>query len=185
MLSPRADEARARLTTLLVPLIILTLFTSGCSFLFSKGPKPDEYDDMGNIDCSGYTAPVLDAIWAGLNAIGAMQAAAATDETWKRDQPEYDRSTVMTSGFLWLAISGTSAIYGLSNASACERARAEMLTNSRRRHRYQREGYEPQRLPPLTGGPRPAAAPAPPAPTAPASAPAATPTTDDDPFAAP
>jgi hypothetical protein len=52
----------------------LALSLTGCSFLFSKGP-PDDYRERTRFDCSGYTAPLLDALWAALNGIGAMNVA--------------------------------------------------------------------------------------------------------------
>jgi hypothetical protein len=102
------------------------VLTSGCSLVFSKGPKSYDYDEMGIIDCSGTTLPVLDTIWAGLNGLGALQAVSTDDETWKKQNSSYDRSTVIASGLLWVVVSGVSAAYGYHNASECKRVKAEM-----------------------------------------------------------
>jgi hypothetical protein len=153
-----------------VALAILAVSVAGCSFAFSKGPSDDE-----NVyfSCSGYTAPVLDTIWAGLNGIGAMTAANASDETWKKENPGYDRSTVMISGLTWMLVSGASAIYGYHIASVCADAK-EGIYDERRPYRRpsRRERYVPPDAPPPT--PR----------VPPKPGPTEKPTEDDDPFSA-
>ena len=47
------------------------------------GPPPD-YREGQSFDCTGYTLPVFDTIWAGLNALGAAIAATTSDEDWQK-----------------------------------------------------------------------------------------------------
>ena len=53
-------------TSLALAALALGLFSipsTGCSFLGSYGPPPD-YRQVESFDCTGYTLPVLDTIWA-------------------------------------------------------------------------------------------------------------------------
>jgi len=73
---------------------------------------------MAVFDCSDSNAwPVIDAIWAGLNGIGAASAA-GDDKTQNRGQ-------IIGVGLAWLAVSGISAIYGFSKVSQCKDAKQQ------------------------------------------------------------
>ncbi len=103
----------------------LALAVAGCSFVISKGP-PDDYKEVGQLECSGAAAPVLDTIWAVLNGLGAIKTGSMTDREWKQQYQGVDQSTVVGVGIMWLAISGASAIYGYRNAALCEDAKEEV-----------------------------------------------------------
>jgi hypothetical protein len=133
--------------------------------MFVKGP-PAKHAEKASFECSeSNAAPVIDAIWAALNGIGAASAA-SNDQLMNREQ-------VMTVGLTWLAVSGISAIYGFSKVSQCNDAKR--LRDGR---------YESERKPasvsaPAASGGAPAPGPVPPAAsgiapvrTAPAAAPA-------------
>jgi hypothetical protein len=59
------------------------LQSAGCSYMAAYGPPPD-YREVQSFDCTGYTLPVFDTIWAGLNALGAAIAATTSDEDWQK-----------------------------------------------------------------------------------------------------
>ena len=81
---------------------------------------------MQSFDCTGYTLPVFDTIWAGLNGLGVAIAASSSDADWQKQYGGGSRSTTIVSGLLWIGISGASAAYGYSKAEACTNARSEM-----------------------------------------------------------
>jgi hypothetical protein len=114
-------------------LVVFAVSLSGCSFLFSKRP-PEDYRRGQPLDCSGYALPFIDTVWAGLNAFGAIQAAATDDATWKQ-KSGYDRSAIVGLGVSWFVISGLSAAHGYRNAAECDEAReeGEAFEESRRR----------------------------------------------------
>jgi hypothetical protein len=90
---------------------------SGCSALFVSGP-PANHAQMATFECSESNAwPVIDAIWAGLNGIGA--ASAAGDDT------NPNQAQIVAVGLSWLAVSGISAIYGFSKVSQCHDAKRQ------------------------------------------------------------
>lgn len=96
-------------------LVAALMLHSGCSFLFVKGP-PEQHAQMATFDCSDSNAwPVVDAIWAALNGIGA--ASAAGDDT------NPDQGRIVGVGIAWLVVSGASAIYGFSKVGDCKKAR--------------------------------------------------------------
>jgi hypothetical protein len=161
-------QGKAGLALFRITLVVLSVSLASCSFAFSKGPSDDE--DV-YFHCSGYALPMLDTIWAGLNGIGAMTAANASDAAWKRDHPGYDRSTVMLSGFTWMFVSGASAMYGYHIASICADAKEGKVDE--RRFRYRPSHSERYRAPA-------ALRPPPPAPSK--SGPTEKPIEDDDPF---
>lgn len=157
-------------TGLVGAVIFAVLLQSGCSFMFVKGP-PAKHAEKASFECSESNAvPVIDAIWAALNGLGAASAA-NDDQLMNRDQ-------VVKVGLTWLAVSGISAIYGFSKVSRCKDAKRL------RDERYER--YESERKPasasvsaPAASGDAPAPGPVAPAAseiapvrTAPAAAPA-------------
>lgn len=104
---------------------------SGCSFLFVNGP-PAHHEQMRYFDCSSSNViPVLDVIWAGLNGLGAANA-------FSKDEDEMEnRNTVIAVGFMWLAVSGASAIYGFTTVADCKGAKEKLMLRS-----YQPMGSE-------------------------------------------
>jgi hypothetical protein len=112
------------------PGLLLSLCLScgqlaACSFIGSYGPPPD-YQRVQSFDCTGYTLPVLDTIWAGLNGFGAISAAASTDDEWNSRTSIASRSTTIAVGLVWLALSGASAAYGYSTARECTKAKDDV-----------------------------------------------------------
>ena len=108
-------------------LIFTVLLHSGCSYLFVSGP-PTNHAQMGSFECSESNAwPVIDAIWAGLNGIGAASAAS--------DDQNPNQGQVVAVGLAWLAVSGISAIYGFTKVSDCHAAK-----------RLRDERYYPERI---------------------------------------
>lgn len=103
---------------------LLVLASSGCSFIFVDGP-PDvppnmSYGDLNYFNCTEpNTWPILDAIWAGLNGVGALMAMGG-DETQFED-PE---QTVLV-GLVWLGVSGAASYVGFQRTSECRAAKAE------------------------------------------------------------
>lgn len=128
---------------------------AGCSFLFSKGPPSDsDYRREMSLDCSGYTLPVLDTIWAGLNGLGALTAASMSQGEWDKKY-SYSRSETMAVGLVWLGISGASAIYGYTKAHECSEAMDEASERPRYlpRPRRQQPSYPVYSPPPQTEAP--------------------------------
>ena len=83
----------------LVVLCSLALGQYGCSFLFIDRVPPNS-SQLNSFDCtSSAAAPVLDLIWAGLNGVGAANAAGSTDQEWASKGFPGDRSTTMAVGF--------------------------------------------------------------------------------------
>lgn len=123
----------------------------------SYGP-PADYRQLQSFDCTGYTLPVFDTIWAGLNGLGAAIAATSSDADWQKRSGGVSRSTTVVSGLLWVGISGASAAYGYSKAEACTNARNDMEN---------REYFGiPRRSPRYLPRPRPSPNPLPPPPSA-------------------
>ena len=88
-------------------LALAGLAASGCSFAFVHGP-PAHHEQSPSFDCTSYlVAPVLDAVWAGLNGIGAISAAATDQATWNA-QRSTPRGEVIAVGLGWLVLSGAS-----------------------------------------------------------------------------
>jgi len=141
-------------STMIFGMVLALGSQSGCSFAFVNGP-PEHHAEMATFECTESNAwPVLDAIWAGLNGLGAASAAG--------DNQNPNQGQIIAVGLGWLALSGISAITGFSKVSACNDAKRK------RDERYFGRGGPG----PLT----PAAAPAEPAaPPATSRAPTATP----------
>ncbi|HEX4423252.1 MAG TPA: hypothetical protein VH165_35320 [Kofleriaceae bacterium] len=116
----------------------------GCSFLFVSGP-PADHARRASFDCSESNAvPVLDTIWAGLNALGAISATG--------DGTNPNQGEIVAVGVGWLVVSGISAIYGYSQVSQCKKAKQE------REDRYA-NSVSPDSTPDVPSGPAPAAVP--------------------------
>ena len=148
----------------LAPLVLVmsaSIASSGCSYIFSKGP-PDDHRRLRYFDCStSYAPPVLDTIWAGLNGLGALNAASSSDAEWTST---YSRGATMAVGLVWLMLSGSSAFYGYSQVSSCNEARNQMIMRMNNRYPNEPRSWPP---PPPRSFPPPAPAPADPPPEAP------------------
>ncbi|HEY6174272.1 MAG TPA: hypothetical protein VIX73_07500 [Kofleriaceae bacterium] len=95
--------------------ILAITLQAGCSFLFVKGP-PATHAEMPTFECSDSNAwPVLDAIWAGLNGLGAATAVS--------DNMNPNQGQIEAVGVAWLVVSGISAIYGFGKVSECNEAK--------------------------------------------------------------
>lgn len=150
------------------------VLSSGCSFMFVNGP-PANHAEVAVFDCSDSNGwPVVDAVWAALNGIGAISAS--------NDSMNPQQGQIVAVGLAWLAVSGISAVYGFSKVSDCNKAKRQ------RDERYFGSGVAgptPAVAPRTTAPPPAMRAPAPPSlpaaapqqagPTAPAEAPAAAP----------
>lgn len=112
-------------------LIAVLLSTSGCSFLFVKGPPDVPEDDYGSLSyftCTEEnTWPILDAIWAGLNGLGAIAAMGSTEEELGQDPQQ-----TMVVGFAWLGVSGVASYTGFQKTADCRRAKAIWMEDGRR-----------------------------------------------------
>lgn len=58
---------------------------------------------------------MLDAIWAGLDGLGAASAGS--------DSMNPQQGQIVAVGLAWLAVSGISAIYGFTKVSECNKAK--------------------------------------------------------------
>ena len=66
----------------------------------------------------GNTVPVLDAVWAGLNGLGAALALTG-------DENDYEnRDQIVVVGAAWFVVSGLAAREGRSRVRACREAKA-------------------------------------------------------------
>lgn len=107
---------------LLAPVLVLGL--SGCGFLFVDGP-PDDYMNMNYVQCTeSDVGPVLDAVWAGLNAAGAILIAADPDAY--EDDWDVSSGAGIASGAAWTILSGSSALVGFNKVSRCRTAKREL-----------------------------------------------------------
>lgn len=105
-----------RTSTSAVLLTLLTIGTSGCGFIFVNGP-PENHQKMEYFNCTeSEVGPILDGIWAGLNAAGATTAAINPDE--------YENSgAIITSGLIWTGVSGAASIVGQNKVNDCRNAK--------------------------------------------------------------
>jgi hypothetical protein len=105
------------------PAMIGMLLSCGCSWIFVER-APANHQQMAAFDCtSNVAAPVLDALWGGLNLVGGLTAARGSDSTWNGPA---DRGTTMVVGLGWAAISAASAAYGFVHTNACRQAKDEL-----------------------------------------------------------
>jgi hypothetical protein len=109
------------------PLAILMsglLVFPGCSFIFSEGP-PANHQRLPYFDCStSYAPPVIDTVWAGLQGLNALGAAATSEQEWNAD---ISRGAVIGVALFWVALSGSSAIYGYNKVGNCRQAKNELM----------------------------------------------------------
>lgn len=110
------------LKLLLVPVLAAGL--SGCGFLFVDGP-PADYSNMNYVQCTeSDVGPILDAVWAGINAAGAI--AIAADPDGYEDDWDVSSGAGIASGVGWTILSGSSSLVGFNKVSDCRRAKREI-----------------------------------------------------------
>ena len=183
------SQPRPRPSAPLPLLMCGLLIMPGCSFIFSEGP-PANHHRLPYFDCStSYAPPVIDTVWAGLQGLNALGAAATSEADWNA---EISRGGVIAVGLLWLALSGTSAIYGYNKVGSCRDAKNQLMLRMSRQPpggypptwppppgyppSYPPPGYPPGYPPP--GYPAPPATPPPGSPPPAAPAPGAPPPAD-------
>jgi hypothetical protein len=100
----------------LAPVALIATASSGCSYLFVKGP-PTGHENLPYFTCTeSNLVPALDAIWAGLNGLGAARAASAEDGTY------VNQDEAMLVGTMWLVVSGLSSHSGFRKTKSCRTA---------------------------------------------------------------
>lgn len=105
------------------PAMIGMLLSCGCSWIFVQR-APANHQQLVAFDCTtSVAAPVLDAVWGGLNLAGALAAAGGNDRSWSGPS---DRGTTFIVGMGWAVISGVAAGYGFVHTSACRQAKDEL-----------------------------------------------------------
>lgn len=105
----------------LVPLLL-----SGCGFVFSHGP-PTGHEQMESFTCTESNAgPTLDIVWASLNVLGAVAAAA--------DPSAYDNSgEIVVVGIGWGVFSSFSAASGFNKSKQCRHALQQLAERNAQR----------------------------------------------------
>lgn len=108
--------SRRRTSTL--PICACSVLMSGCGFLFTQAP-PQEHRAMGQFSCTESNAgPIIDAVWAGLNVLGALVVSSDPESSYNGDQ-------AIAVGLSWGAVSGASAVVGLGKTKRCRAAKVE------------------------------------------------------------
>jgi len=107
----------SRCTTLV--LTVLLPVVSGCGFVFSHAP-PQGHEQMEYFTCTETnTGPIIDAIWAGLNVLGAIAVAG--------DPDAYENSgNIIAGGLVWGAFSSAAASVGFNKSKQCRAARLQL-----------------------------------------------------------
>lgn len=106
----------------------LTLFalaaSSGCGFVFSKGP-PIGHEQMDYFSCTeSNTGPIVDVVWGTLNVIGAISIAA--DPEAYEAEFGYNATAVIVSGFAWGVVSSVAAATGFKRSKECRAAKLQL-----------------------------------------------------------
>ncbi len=147
----RSSRARSAILALLVAGL---LGNTGCSFLFVSGPPDPMPQQPVYLSCTESNAwPIIDAIWAGLNGLGAAVAVSAEEGTGEGEIE--NRGQVIAVGLAWLAISGSASIYGFSKTGKCRHARRVQMQRMYQNQQGPTWG-PPQPQPPPPGPPPPA-----------------------------
>ncbi len=107
-----------RLTTA-AGLLLLPISICACGFIFSHGP-PDGHERMDYFSCTESNAgPIIDAIWGGLNVLGALVIAG--------DPAAYDNPDArIASGLVWGVVSGSAAAVGFNKSKKCRVAKQQL-----------------------------------------------------------
>jgi hypothetical protein len=122
--SPPTERSTMRPRIVLHAILIgLIPTTASCSFLFVSGP-PSAHDRLPYFTCTqSNTVPVLDAIWAGLNGLGAVLYLTAEEGT----EEHVIRSEGIAVGAAWFVVSGLSARSGFRRTDQCRAATMQLI----------------------------------------------------------
>ena len=114
-----------RSRSLQLALTCFALATStGCGFIFSKGPPPG-HEQMDYFTCTETnTGPILDIVWGGLNLLGALSI--ASDPDTYEETYGVDASTGIVIGLAWTGVSTVSAATGFSRSKKCRDAKLQL-----------------------------------------------------------
>lgn len=114
-------------------VLLLTTATSGCGFLFVKGP-PAAVPNTANFQCTdSKTLPYLDVAMAGLQVLNILYVNSMDDYDFRDMFPDMEKSQVMGAqagmGVLW----AFSAKSGMGKVNDCIAARAAAGAQDRAR----------------------------------------------------
>ena len=113
-----------RSRTVQLALTCFALATSGCGFIFSKGPPPG-HEQMDYFTCTeSNTAPILDIVWGGLNLLGALTI--ASDPDAYEEAYGVDASSGIVIGLVWTGVSTAAAATGFSRSKKCREAKQQL-----------------------------------------------------------
>ncbi|AKU95368.1 hypothetical protein AKJ09_02032 [Labilithrix luteola] len=108
------------------------VLSSGCSFLFVKGP-PDNVEKLpakAPVECTtSQLAPVVDVLVTTFQVVRTIHTASPKSDY--RNFP-ISRRTDMAFGIGFSAAFGLSAIYGFAKTDACEDAKAAAIARRKR-----------------------------------------------------
>ena len=110
-----------------LPLLLLFLGTTGCSFLFvkpSKEPEPRECT-------SSWAAPIVDSLLGTYQLVGFIVAHGAREEDYEGER--LTREGDMLFGATFAALHLSSAVYGYALTSDCAKQKAKKKKRKRRR----------------------------------------------------
>ena len=94
----------------------LALATGACGFLFTHAP-PDGWEQMDYFTCTeGNVGPILDVVWAGLNAAGFVLVASDPDS-------DENASAALAFHVIWVGVSGSAAFVGFNKTKKCRAAK--------------------------------------------------------------
>ena len=125
-------------------LVYITVFMSGCGFLFVHGPPADHAQRMERFSCTeSNVGPILDGIWGSLNAIALVRY--ATDESWRFENDLETAHAVIFGG--WVIFSGSASIVGFNKTKSCKQARAAWGQRLRESRRDGEDGVQPEASP--------------------------------------
>jgi len=97
----------------------LTIVSSACGFIFSHAP-PDGHEQMNSFSCTESNAgPIVDIVWAGLNVVGAVQAASDPDAY-------VNSSQIVAVGLSWGVVSSAAAAVGFNKSNRCRAAKRQL-----------------------------------------------------------
>lgn len=144
---------------------ICGVLSSGCSFLFVKGP-PDNVEKLpasAPITCTtNELAPVVDLLVTGFEVVRTIYAVKQSDRDY-RNFP-LSRNADIAFGAALSTTFGVSAIYGFNQTSACDDAKSAAKARRKRESVFS----EPTPSPPPRVVPAPEETPAPEPPSDPA-----------------
>jgi hypothetical protein len=106
----------------IICIFIATSGVSGCSFLFTEGPKNERVrDTRGATGCTtSYVAPVVDLVLTGLYVAGTIYGATRSDAEVEKQGTS--REATVGGGVLMTGLLATSAGVGFSRVGDCREA---------------------------------------------------------------